>query len=78
MQNRTRRIVFAIIGLFVLLTLIDSIGIFDDKSYYEVPHGNHTHYLPKDCDPPLDVGAGPQVPPGPGEIIDCRGNIVPE
>ena len=77
-KKRTRIVLFGLIGLVVLLVLIDSIGVFDTRSYYEVPHGNHTHYLPKDCDPPLPVSNGASVRPAAGEKINCQGQIVPE
>lgn len=78
MQSRIRIWIFVVIGLFVAFVLVDSIGVFDSKSWYEVPHGSHAHYLPKDCDPPLPVGNGPTTPPGPGQTVDCQGRIVPE
>ncbi len=78
MKQRIRLWIFIGIGLFVALVLIDSLGVFDDKSWYEVPHGSHSHYLPKDCDPPLPVGNGSQTRPGPGMTIDCQGRLVPE
>lgn len=75
---RVRWVIFIVIGLFLALVLVDSMGVFDNRSYSEVPHGNHTHFLPKDCDPPLPVSNGPTARPGPGEKIDCQGRIVPE
>ncbi len=78
MQQRVRWIIFGVIALFVALVVMDSMGVFDDKSYYEVPHGGHAHYLPKDCDPPLPVSRAPQTRPGPGMTVDCQGQIVPE
>jgi len=78
MQNRVRLLIFIVIGIFIAFVFIDSMGVFDHKSWYEVPHGSHSHYLPKNCDPPLSVGQGPTTPPGPGQTIDCQGRIVPE
>lgn len=75
---RVRWVIFILIGLFIALVLVDSMGVFDKRSYYEVPHGSHTHFLPKDCDPPVPVSNGPQIRPRPGEKIDCQGRIVPE
>ncbi|GMQ82023.1 MAG: hypothetical protein BMS9Abin05_1463 [Rhodothermia bacterium] len=75
---RVRWVIFILVGLFVAFVLVDSMGVFDDRSYYEVPHGSHTHYLPKDCDPPLPVSRGPITRPGPGEKVSCLGRIVPE
>jgi len=78
MQHQVRWIIFGVIGLFIALVLIDSLGVFDKKSYYEVPHGSHAHYLPKDCDPPLPVSGSPTTRPGPGMTVNCQGQIVPE
>jgi hypothetical protein len=78
MKSRIRLVIFIVIALFVALVFVDSLGVFDHKSWYEVPHGSHSHYLPKDCDPPLSVGQGPTTPPGPGETVNCQGQIVKE
>ena len=78
MKKRLRWALLAILGLFFALALADTLGVFDQRPYFEVPHGNHTHYVPKDCDPPLPVGDAPTRAPGPDERIDCRGQIVPK
>ena len=77
MPKSVRWVVIIIAGLFFIWVFTDSMGLFDNKSYYEIPHGSHSHYLPKDCDPPLEVGNGPTRPPGANEHIDCQGRIVP-
>ena len=78
MRKQVRRLIYLIGFIFLAFAIADSIGLLDNKSYYEVPHGSHTHYLPKDCDPPLAVSDAPQRPPGPGQRIDCQGRFVPE
>ncbi|GIV58590.1 MAG: hypothetical protein D6746_00245 [Bacteroidetes bacterium] len=78
MRKPIRWVLFAFLVLFFGFVLADSLGVFDDRPYFEVPHGNHTHYVPKDCDPPLSPGDAPTRPPGPGERITCQGQIVPE
>ena len=75
---RARTVIFAIIVAFLAFVLVDSMGVFDDRGYFEVPHGNHTHYVPKDCEPVLSVGNSPTQPPGPGMTVNCNGQIVPE
>lgn len=77
MKKRARLYLLIIIGLFLLFVFVDSIGTFDSRPYFEVPHGSHTHYVPKDCDPPLSPGDAPTREPGPGERITCQGEIVP-
>jgi hypothetical protein len=75
---RIRTVIFSIIVAFLAFVLVDSMGVFDGRSYFEVPHGNHTHYLPRDCDPVLSVGNAPTQKPGPGMTVNCNGQIVPE
>ena len=76
MKKRARFYLLLIIGLFLLFVFVDSIGTFDSRPYFEVPHGSHTHYVPKDCDPPLSPGDSPTREPKPGERITCQGEIV--
>jgi len=76
MRKSIRLMLLLVVGLFLAVALASSLGVFDSKSYYEIPHGNHTHYMPKDCDPPLSVDQAPTRPPGPNEHITCQGQIV--
>jgi hypothetical protein len=75
---RARTVIFTIIIAFVAFVLVDSMGVFDDRGYFEVPHGNHAHYVPKNCEPVLAVGNSPTQQPGPGMTVNCNGQIVPE
>ena len=77
MKRKARFYLMLVLGIFIVFVFIDSIGSFDSKSWYEVPHGNHSHYGPKDCDPELAVGDAPTTRPGPNQEIDCQGQIVP-
>lgn len=77
MPGKTRYWLLALLGLFLLFVLLDSLSAFNSKPWLEVPHGNHTHYVPKDCEPRLPVSSSPTRSPGPGETVDCEGNIVP-
>ncbi|MCB0717332.1 MAG: hypothetical protein KDD65_02730 [Bacteroidetes bacterium] len=75
---RKKPILYAIALLFVGFVLLDSLGVFDDKDYYEVPHGSHTHYVAKDKDPDVSVGQFPTRPPRENERITPQGQIVPK
>lgn len=80
-KTRLRNYLIGIASVFVLIAFIDSLGAFDNKSWIEIPHGGHSHYLPKDyknCDPPLEVTSGTQTRPGVGETVNCQGIIAPE
>ncbi len=76
MKRRARFYIFLILGIFLTIVLVDSVAIFDSKPYNEVPHGSHTHYVPKDCEPPLAVSDAPTRRPSANEIIDCQGQYV--
>jgi hypothetical protein len=77
-SNRFRVIVILFMGAFFVLALLSSLGVFDNKSYTAVPHGNHTHYVPKDRDPSVPLHNFPQQPPPPGKKISPTGEIIPE
>ncbi len=73
-----KKTIFYLIGVvFLIFVLVDSLGAFDDKEYYEVPHGSHTHYVAKDKDPNVSVGQFPTRPPRDNERITREGQIVP-
>jgi hypothetical protein len=76
--NRFKTIVIVLVSLFFILALLSSLGIFDSKSYTAVPHGNHSHYVPKDRDPSVPIHNFPQQPPPPGKKISPTGEIIPE
>jgi len=78
MKKKARFYLILAIGLFLVVVLIDSVGTFDSKSWYEVPHGNHSHYVPKDCDPPLRPNEAPTRRPREGETVNCQGEYVLE
>ncbi len=77
MPGKTRYWLLALLGLFLLFVLMDSLSAFNSDPWMEVPHGNHSHYVPKDCEPPLPVSDAPTQRPEPGQTVDCMGNIVP-
>lgn len=74
MSRKTLYIVVALI--FIGFLAADSLGVFDNKHYFEVPHGSHTHYVSKDRNPNVPIGQFPTRPPGPGEMITPDGQIV--
>lgn len=76
--NWFKPVAIAVVGVFFLFALLASLGIFNEKPYTEVPHGNHSHYVPKDRDPDVPLHNFPQQPPPPGMKIAPDGRIVPE
>lgn len=76
-MSKRRTTVLVVLALFFAFVIADSMGVFDTKPHVAVPHGNHVHYVPKDCGPDLSIDRFPTTPPGPGERVDCSGRIVP-
>jgi hypothetical protein len=71
-----RLILLLAAALFFGTVIADTLGIFHDAPYHEVPHGDHVHYVPKDRDPEVSVSQFPTRPPGPNERITPDGRIV--
>ena len=54
----------------------DALHLFDDAEYVEVPHGSHSHFVPRDRDPNVPLENFPSVPPRPNERIMPNGEVV--
>lgn len=76
MRSTRFKVLLIIAALFFGFVIADALGVFDSKPYTEVPHGNHTHYVPKDRDPDAPLDAFPTTPPGPNERILPDGRVV--
>ncbi len=78
----TRKKIRFLFGVFAVvlaaLVIADSLGVFDSRPYREVPHGNHSHYVPHDRDPTISISDFPVRPPREGEKITSTGEIVPD
>jgi hypothetical protein len=75
-RTKIRNVILAMAGIFLIVALADSMGVFDNSEYTAVPHGNHVHYVPKDRDRSVSVGQFPTAPPGPNERIMPDGRVV--
>ena len=73
-----RWIVFAVVAVFLVLVMREVLDPYDGADYTEVPHGNHSHFVPKDRDPDVEIGRFPSTRPGPGQRITPQGQIVPK
>jgi hypothetical protein len=76
MRKRLRWVLLAIVGVFFLFVLLDSLNLFHQGPYLEIPHGDHVHYVPHDRDQNVPIGQFPTRRPGPNEYITPRGEIV--
>ncbi len=80
-MNRRKKLRILFVAIAVMLAgfvIADSLGFFDSKPYREVPHGNHSHYVPHDRDPNVSISEFPTQPPRRGEKITPTGQIVPD
>ncbi len=76
-RKKIRILFLALASLLAVVVVADSLGVFDSKPYREVPHGNHSHYVPDDRDPDIPISDFPTRPPREGERITSTGQIVP-
>lgn len=76
MRKRLRGLL--LLGAFILLVIIllDTQGVFDNRPYRGISHGNHVHYVPRDWDGSVSVSNFPTRPPGPCERITSQGQFA--
>lgn len=65
-------------GAFFAAILWTVINPYRGQDYEEIPHGDHSHYVPKDRNPEVPVSRFPTRPPEEGERITPDGRIVSE
>lgn len=68
----------AVLAVFLILVMRQVLNPYGDADYTEVPHGSHSHFVPKDRDPDVEIGQFPTTRPGPNERITPQGQIVPK
>ncbi len=77
--RRRFRMLLLIVGAVLLFFVMQSVlNPFGDKEYAEIPHGDHSHYVPKDRDPDVPISNFPRRPPSENEKITPDGRIVPK
>ena len=76
MRKNIKWFVLGAAAIYFLFVIANAAGIFHSDPYYEVPHGNHSHYVPIDRDKRVSIGQFPMRPPGPNERITPTGQIV--
>ncbi len=77
MRKRLRRILLVVVLIFFALVMRRVLNPFGGKDYYELSHGNHVHYVPKDRDPSVPISQFPNSPPGADERLMPDGSILP-
>lgn len=64
-------------GIFFSVLLWRVINPYRGQPYEKIPHGDHTHYVPKDRNTEVPVSRFPTQPPAEGERITPDGDVVP-
>lgn len=75
-RRRRRLVIWLLAAVFLVIVMREVLFPFRGQEYAEIPHGDHTHYLPKDRDPSVPVGQFPTTRPGPNERILPDGRVV--
>jgi len=71
------RIVLLIVGAILLFFVMQEVlNPFGDNDYAEIPHGDHSHFVPKNRDPRVPISNFPRHPPAKNERITPDGRIV--
>lgn len=77
--RKNLRWLMLIMAAFILFIVMRQVmNPFGDKDYAEIPHGNHTHYVPKDRDHDVPLSRFPTEPPAENERILPDGRVVPK
>lgn len=69
-------VLILVVLVFLVIILREVLFPFRGQEYAEIPHGDHTHYVPKDRDPNVPVGQFPTTRPGPNQRILPDGRVV--
>lgn len=76
-RSRRRLILVFVAIVFLIIVMREVLFPYRGQPYEEIPHGDHTHYVPRDRDPGVPIGQFPTRRPGPNERITPQGQIVP-
>lgn len=75
-KNKKRLFFATIVVLIAGFLLMDALHLFDEADYFVVPHGSHSHYVPRDRDANVPLENFPTTEPRPGERIMPNGEVV--
>ena len=63
-------VLLLVVGYFVMRTVLNPYG---DGDIVEVPHGNHSHFVPRDRNPEASISNFPTSRPGPEQCVTRDG-----
>ena len=76
-RKHLRWLVLFLCAVAFFLVMRRVLNPFGDSDYAEIPHGNHSHFVPRDRDMSVPLSRFPTTPPGPNERILPDGRVVP-
>jgi hypothetical protein len=65
-----------LVAVVLILVMREVLDPYDDRGYMAVPHGDHTHYVPRDWDRSVPMSSFPVIYPAPDERILPDGRVV--
>ena len=71
-RTKARWIIGGVAALLVCVVIVDALDLLDDKTWTEISHGNHSHFVPYDKDADVSVSDCPQQPPGADELLSSQ------
>ena len=75
MRKWLRWAVLAVLAVLFILVMNTVLNPYGDSEYLEIPHGDHSHYVPRGWDG-TNLSNFPTTPPGPDEQILLDGRVV--
>jgi hypothetical protein len=75
-RTKLRRVIYTVGAIFVGVVIVDALDLFDDKTWSEISHGNHSHFVPYDKDEDVSVSNCPQSAPADNEIISPQCQVL--
>jgi hypothetical protein len=70
------RFLYAAAAVFVFIVVLDALDVFDDKTWTEISHGSHSHFIPYDKDEAVSVSDCPQRAPSETELLSSQCQIL--
>jgi len=73
---------YAVAAVFVAIVIFDSLDLFDDKTWSEISHASHSHFVPFDndrgilLDEDVSVSDCPQRPPADNELLSSQCQLL--
>ncbi len=77
MRKRLRWILLILVLIFFVFVMRRVLSPVGETGYYEISHGDHTHYVPEGWDENVPISRFPTKPPAPNERILPNGQVVP-